>query len=76
MFQMTFILIAYFDWLLGPKQGKFSKKKIYKNLLLRNCLIYEADTLHTCFWHYPLQKKLFLFQSDKNSGCYGNFQFP
>ena len=26
---------------------KFSKK----NLLLRNCLLYEADTLHTCSWH-------------------------
>ena len=24
---MTFILIAYFDWLLGSKKGKFSKKK-------------------------------------------------
>ena len=30
MFQMTFILIAYFDWLLGPKKGKFSKKKSLK----------------------------------------------
>ena len=34
----------------GPKKGKFSKT-IFKNLLLRNCLLYEADTLHTCSWH-------------------------
>ena len=26
--------------------GKFSKTKIFKNLFLRNCLLYEADTLH------------------------------
>ena len=32
-FQMTFILLAYFDWLLGPQKGQ----KISKNLLLRNC---------------------------------------
>ena len=31
MFQMTFILIAYFDWLLGPKKGQiFEKKKSLK----------------------------------------------
>ena len=38
MFHLTFVLIAYFDWLLGPIDGKFSKKKILKNLLFRNCL--------------------------------------
>ena len=43
MFQMTFILIAYFDWLLGPQKGQILKKKIFKNLLLRNCLLYEVD---------------------------------
>ena len=26
MFQMTFILIAYFDWLLGPKKGQIFEK--------------------------------------------------
>ena len=29
MFQMTFILIAYFDWLLGPQKGQiFSSKTV------------------------------------------------
>ena len=27
MFQMTFILIAYFDWLLGPPKGQIFEKK-------------------------------------------------
>ena len=27
MFQMTFILIALFDWLLGPQKGQFFEKK-------------------------------------------------
>ena len=46
-FQMTSILIAYFDWLLGPQKGQiFEKKKIFKNPLFRNCLLYKADTLH------------------------------
>ena len=49
-FQMIFILIAYFDWLLGPQKGQIFEK-IFKNLLLRNCLLYEADTLHRCSWH-------------------------
>ena len=42
MFQMTFILIAYFDWLLGPRKGQILKR-IFKNILLRNCLLNEAD---------------------------------
>ena len=29
-------------------KGKFSKKKIFKNLLLRSCKADEAETLHTC----------------------------
>ena len=33
MFQITFILIAYFDWLLGPQKGQIFGKKIFKNLL-------------------------------------------
>ena len=36
----------------------------------------EAATWHTCLGHYPLQKLCFLFQSVKNSGCYGNLKFP
>ena len=77
MFQMTFILIAYFDWLLGPQKGQIFEKKSLK--------IFFSETV--CFMklilciHVPgisLYKKVvfFLFQSDKNSGCYGNFQFP
>ena len=29
-------------------KGKFSKKKIFKNLLLRSRMEDEAETLHTC----------------------------
>ena len=75
MFQMTFILIAYFDWLLGQKGQIFEKKKSLK--------IFFSETV--CFMklilciHVPgislYKKVVFLFQSDKNSGCYGNFQF-
>ena len=71
---MTFILIAYFDWLLGPQKGKIFEK-IFKNLLLITVCFMK---LILCI-NVPgisLYKKLFLFQSDKNSGCYGNFQFP
>ena len=35
----------------------------------------EAETWHTYLGHYPLQNLCFLFQSDKNSGCYGNLKF-
>ena len=63
MFHITFALIPYFDWLLGPQKGNFSKI-ILQNLLFRNCLAFAST------------KKSFLFQSDNNSGCYGNFQFP
>ena len=30
MFQMTFILIAYFDWLLGPQKGQIFEKNFLK----------------------------------------------
>ena len=61
-------------WLVAgaPKKGKFLKK------------IFSTETF--CFMklilciHVPgislYKKDVFLFQSDKNSGCYGNFQFP
>ena len=61
MFQMTFILIAYFDWLLGPQKGQvFEKKKSLK--------IFFSETV--CFMklilciHVPgisLYKKSFCF---------------
>ena len=38
-FFITFALILYFDWLLGPKKGKFSKKKIFKNLRLMKLIL-------------------------------------
>ena len=74
MFQMTFILIAYFDWLLGPQKGQIFEKKSIK--------FFFSETV--CFMklilsiHVPAstKKSCFLFQSDKNSGCYDNFQFP
>ena len=35
MFHLTFVLIAYFDWLLGPIDGKFSTKKNTKKSSLQ-----------------------------------------
>ena len=69
MFQMTSILIAYL--LLGPKKGQIFEKKSLK--------IFFSETVYfmkliLCI-HVP-GISCFLFQSDKNSGCYGNFQLP
>ena len=75
MFLITFVQISVFDWLSGRQKGSIFAK-MFKNLLLRNHMENEADTLHTCIEHHPLQKLCFLFRSDKNSGCYGNLKFP
>ena len=72
MLQMNFILIPYFYWLLGPLKGQiFERKKIFSSETV--CYM----KLILCI-HVPgisLYKEYFWFQSDKNSGCYGNFQF-
>ena len=70
---MTFVQIGVFDWLSGRQKGLIFVK-MFKNLLLRNHMADEAKTWHTCLGDYTLQK-VFLFQSDKNSGCYGNLKF-
>ena len=44
MFLVTFVLILYFDSLLGPHKGQ-NFKKYSKNLFLRNCQGDEACTL-------------------------------
>ena len=50
------------------------KKNVFKrNLLLRNHLVDEAVSFHTCEWHYPLHKLCFWFRPGNNSGCYGTF---
>ena len=37
MFLVSFVLILYFDWLLGPHKGQnLKKKKKIKNLVLRS----------------------------------------
>ena len=71
---MTFVQIGEFDWLSGRQKGSIFVK-MFKNLL-RNHMEDEAETLHTCLEHYLLQKLCFLFRSDKNSGYYGNLNFP
>ena len=40
--------VAEFDGCQADKKGQFSKKKIFKNLLLRNRNVDKADTLHAC----------------------------
>ena len=57
---MTFVQIAEFDWLSGRQKGSIPVK-MFKNLLLRNHMEDEAETLHTCLGHYPLQKLCFYF---------------
>ena len=56
-------------WGYFELKGKF--RKIFR-ILLRNRMEDEAETWHTYIGHCPLQKLCFLFQSNKNSGCYCN----
>ena len=55
MFLATFVLILYFDWLLGPHKGQNFEKKTFKNLLLRNCQVDESCTFVTCSRAKPQQ---------------------
>ena len=75
MFHITFVQIRVFDWLSGRQKGSIFVK-MFKNLLLRNHMEDEAETLHTCYRTLPSTKVMFLFRFDKNSGCYGNLKFP
>ena len=75
MFHITFGRIGKFDWLSVRQKGSIFVK-MFKNLLFRNRMEDEAETWHACLGHYLLQKLCFLFRSDKNSGCYGNLNFP
>ena len=68
MFHATFVQIARFDWLAGQHKV-YIFEKIFKILLLRNCMEDEAETWHTCIGHCLLPKLCFLFRLDKNSGC-------
>ena len=60
MFHITFVQIGVFDWLLGRQKGSIFVK-VFKNFLLRNHKEDEAETLHTCLGHYPLQSFVFYF---------------
>ena len=60
MFHMTFVQIGIFDWLSGWQKGSIFVK-MFKNLLLRNHMDDEAETLHTCLGHYHLQTLCFYF---------------
>ena len=58
----------------GDKNGKFSEKKL-QNPLLRNQIRWMKLIL--CIHVYDICLYIILFfRSDKNSGCYGNFNFP
>ena len=72
---MTFALILYFDWLQGPHIGQNFEKhsKIFSETV-------EGIKPVLCI-HVPDSGLyiicVFLFQADKNSGCYhGNLKFP
>ena len=75
MFHITFVQISIFDWLSGRQKGSIFIK-MFKNLLLRNHMEDKGETWHTCLGRYLLQKLCFLIQRAKNSGCYGNLNFP
>ena len=72
---MTFVLILYFDWLQVPHIGQNFEKhsKIFFSETVKGIkpvlCIHVPDSglyINLCF----------LFQADKNSGCYGNLKFP
>ena len=50
MFHMTFVQIGEFDWLLGRQKASVFIE-MFKNLLLRNHILDEAGTWHTCLGH-------------------------
>ena len=50
MFHTTFVEISEFDWLSGRQKGSIFTK-MFKNLLLRNHMGDEAETLHICLGH-------------------------
>ena len=54
-FHMTFVQIGEFDWLSGRQKGSIFVK-MFKILLLRNHVLDEAETWHTCLGHQPLHK--------------------
>ena len=72
---MTFVLILYFDWLQGPHIGQNFEKhsKIFFSETVKGikpvlCIHVPDSGLNIIC--------VFLFQGDKNSGCYGNLKFP
>ena len=75
MFHVTFDLILYFDWLQGPHIGQNFEKhsKIFFSETVKGikpvlCIHVPGSGLYIIC--------VFLFQADKNSGCYGNLKFP
>ena len=73
---MTFVLILYFDWLQGPHIGQNFEKhsKIFFSETVKGikpvlCIHVPDSGL------YIICGFFFLFQADKNSGCYGNLKF-
>ena len=61
---MSFILILYFDWLLGPHKGQNFEKKNSETVKWMNpvlCIYVPDSSLYI----------ICVFYSDKNSGCYG-----
>ena len=69
---MTFVLILHFDWLQGPHIGQNFEKhsKIFFSETVKG-----MKPIHVLCIHVPDSGLyiicVFLFQADKNSGCYG-----
>ena len=68
---MTFVLILHFDWLQGPHIGQNFEKhsKIFFSETVKGmkpilCIHVPDSGLYIIC--------VFLFQADKNFGCYGN----
>ena len=68
---MTFVQIVEFDWLSGRQKGLIFVKML-KNLLLRNNKEMKLKLgIHALDISFYINCVVFLFRSDKNSGCYG-----
>ena len=64
MFHITLVQIGVFDWLSGRLKGSIFVKRRMK---LKLGKLAKDITLYKSY--------VFLFRSDKNSGCYGNLKF-
>ena len=75
MFHITFVQIGVFDWLSGRQKGSIFVKMF--KIFFSETIGRMKPKLGILALDITLYKSnVFLFRSDKNSGCYGNLKFP